>query len=109
MEFKKEYYTNARLLCIPAKKLYFKYALKNVMVSILSLMFPLSVNVLTGSFVIETVFGIPGISRYYILSVINRDYTTIVGLTVFFTTLMIGANFISDILCKIVDRRIIMI
>jgi oligopeptide transport system permease protein len=105
-EFKKDYFLFAKLINISKTKLYFKYVLKNISIPVVTLLFPLAVSVLTGSFIIETVFGIPGIGRYYILSVVNRDYTTILGLTVFFTALMIAANLLVDILCKLIDKRI---
>ena len=61
---------------------------------------------LTGSFVVEKVFNIPGLGRYFINSISNRDYPIIMGMTIFIAALIIFMNLISDIIYKIVDPRI---
>ena len=62
--------------------------------------------VLTGSFVIEKIFGIPGLGQWLILSISNRDYTVILGLTVFFSVILITFVFITDLIIVFLDPRI---
>lgn len=104
-ELKKDYIIVAKQLRIPQKKIII-YAFKNISHTVISYLGPTTVNVLTGSFVVEKVFGVPGIGRYFIVSVLDRDYTTIMGLTVLFAIMMIFANLCTDILCKIINPRI---
>ena len=67
---------------------------------------PLIANVLIGSFIIESLFGIPGLGKEFVQSISNRDYSTTLGVTIFFCTLLIVANFIVDILYVVIDPRI---
>jgi ABC-type dipeptide/oligopeptide/nickel transport system permease component len=60
---------------------------------------------ITGSFVVETVFAIPGMGRYFVLSVIDRDYPVVMALTIVFTTILVFANILSEILYVIFDPR----
>jgi len=62
--------------------------------------------VLTGSFVVEQVFAIPGIGKYFISSISSRDYPLIMGTTVFFAALLIFCNYVVDLLYGIIDPRI---
>ena len=84
----------------------YKHALKNSLIPIVTYIGPLVAGVLTGSFVIEQLFGIPGLGREFVTSITNRDYTTILGITVFFSTFLIVCNFIVDILYAVIDPRI---
>ncbi len=67
---------------------------------------PLTAGVFTGSFVIESVFNIPGLGRYFVTSIGNRDYTVILGLTVFYSFFLIVMNLIVDLIYAIIDPRI---
>ena len=67
---------------------------------------PMIAYTLTGSFVVEKVFNIPGLGRYFINSISNRDYPIIMGMTIFIAALIIFMNLISDIIYKIVNPRI---
>ena len=84
----------------------FKHALKNSMIPVITYMGPLVAYTLTGGFVVEKVFNIPGLGRYFIKSIDARDYNIIMGVTVFLAALIIIMNLICDILYKIVDPRI---
>ena len=105
-ELKKDYITMLIVSGVPYKKILFKYALRNAYIPLLNYIGPLIVSILTGSFVVEKTFGIPGIGRYFIVSVLDRDYTVILGLTLFFTVLMVFFNLLTDIICKILDPKI---
>lgn len=83
-----------------------RHALKNALLPVLSYLGPLTAQILTGSFVIEKIFSIPGMGRQFITSIYNRDYTTIMGVTVFYSIILILANFLVDILYGLLDPRI---
>jgi oligopeptide transport system permease protein len=84
----------------------FKHAMKNSMIPVVTYLGPLIANVLTGSFVIETIFAIPGLGREFVLSVSNRDYTLVLGVSVFYSTFVILCNFLVDVLYVMIDPRI---
>ena len=63
-------------------------------------------SLMTGSFIVEQIFAIPGLGREFVSAIVNRDYTMIMGTTIVLATLIIVANVIVDILYKIIDPRI---
>ena len=67
---------------------------------------PLTANVLTGSFVVEKIFGIPGLGQWFVMSVANRDYTLIMSLTIFYSAFLMVCVFFVDILYSLLDPRI---
>ncbi len=82
------------------------HGIKNAMLPVITYAGPLIANLMTGSFVIESLFSIPGIGAEYVSSVSNRDYTLIMGLTIFLGFLIILCNLLSDIAAAVVDPRI---
>lgn len=84
----------------------FKHALKNSLIPIITYLGPLVAFTLTGGFVVEKVFNIPGLGRYFIKAIDARDYNLIMGTTVFLASFIILMNLICDILYKLVDPRI---
>lgn len=83
-----------------------KHVLRNTLLPVVTYLGPLSVSVLTGSFVVEKIFGIPGLGQWFILSVTNRDYTLIMALTVFYSGFLMACVFIVDLLYSLIDPRI---
>jgi oligopeptide transport system permease protein len=84
----------------------FKHALRNSLVPVLTVMGPLTATLLTGSFVVEYVFAIPGMGRFFITAVTDRDYPLIMGVTLVYTALLVAANFLVDLCYAYVDPRI---
>ncbi|MDO4321227.1 MAG: ABC transporter permease [Lachnospiraceae bacterium] len=84
----------------------FKHALRNAILPIVTYMGPLLAYTVTGSFIVEKIFTIPGLGSEFIGSITNRDYTVIMGTTIFLATLMVLMNVVVDIVYKIVDPRI---
>ena len=84
----------------------FKHALRNAILPIITYLGPLVAYTLTGSFVVEKIFTIPGLGNDFISSIINRDYTLIMGTTIFLAFLLITMNLVVDIAYKIIDPRI---
>ncbi|GAA0317392.1 ABC transporter permease [Bacillus carboniphilus] len=83
-----------------------KHALKNAIIPVITYLGPLIAILLTGSFVIERIFSIPGIGRDFVTGISDRDYAVILAMTVFFGALIILANLIVDIFYAIIDRRV---
>ena len=84
----------------------FIHALKNSLIPVITYLGPLTASILTGGFVTESVFSVPGLGRYFVSSISSRDYTMIMGVTIFYSALIVIMNLICDILYKIVDPRI---
>jgi oligopeptide transport system permease protein len=84
----------------------YKHGLRNAMLPVISYMGPLVAGILTGSFVIEKIFGIPGLGSEFVTSITNRDYTVIMGTTVFYSVLLLISILIVDLIYGIVDPRI---
>ncbi|MBQ7151824.1 MAG: ABC transporter permease [Synergistaceae bacterium] len=82
------------------------HALKNAVVPLITYLAPLTAGILTGSFVIEQVFGVPGLGTFFVTSITNRDYTTIMGVTIFYSALLILFNLLADICLAFIDPRI---
>jgi oligopeptide transport system permease protein len=83
-----------------------KHALCHSLIPVLTVMGPLTAALLTGSFVVEYVFAIPGMGRFFITAVTDRDYPLIMGVTLVYTALLVGANLLVDLLYSYVDPRI---
>lgn len=83
-----------------------KHALTHALVPVLTVTGPLTAALLTGSFVVEYVFAIPGMGRFFITAVTDRDYPLIMGVTLVYTALLVCANFLVDLLYGYVDPRI---
>ena len=75
-----------------------KHALRGGLIPVVSFLGPAFAGLLGGSFVVETIFQIPGLGLFYVQAAFNRDYTLILGMTVFFSTLIIIFNLLSDML-----------
>lgn len=84
----------------------FKHALRNAILPVVTYLGPLLAYTLTGSFVVEKIFTIPGLGNDFISSIINRDYTLIMGTTIFLAFLLITMNLMVDIAYKLIDPRI---
>jgi oligopeptide transport system permease protein len=84
----------------------FKHALSNSLIPALTVFGPLTAGLVTGSFVVEYVFAIPGMGRFFITAVTDRDYPLIMGVTLVYTGLLVGANLLVDVLYSFFDPRI---
>ncbi|CAK7063758.1 ABC transporter permease [Tissierella carlieri] len=83
-----------------------KHVLRNAILPAITILGPQIAGIFTGSFVIERIFGIPGLGSYYITSINDRDYTMIIGTTVFYAALFVIAQLLVDLLYGVVDPRI---
>jgi oligopeptide transport system permease protein len=101
-----DYIKTARAKGLSTFKIMFKHALRNAILPVVTAMGPLIAGILTGSFVVEKVFAISGIGKYFISSISSRDYQLIMGTTIFFAVLLIGCNYVVDLLYGVIDPRI---
>ncbi|WP_199618922.1 ABC transporter permease [Paenibacillus alkalitolerans] len=83
-----------------------RHALRNALLPVVTYLGPLTANVITGSIVIEKIFGIPGLGQYFVESVNNRDYTMIMGITIFYGVILMICRLLTDIAYVIIDPRI---
>ena len=83
-----------------------RHVLRNALLPIVTYLGPLTAAVMTGSFAIEKIFGIPGLGQWFVMSITNRDYTVIMGLTIFYSALLLLSVFIVDLLYCVIDPRI---
>ncbi len=101
-----EYIKTARAKGLATPAIVFKHALRNALIPVLTYLGPQIAFTLCGGFVVETVFTIPGLGRYFVQSIQNRDYPLIMGTTIFLAAFIIVMNLIVDLLYKVVDPRI---
>jgi oligopeptide transport system permease protein len=84
----------------------YKHVLRNSLIPVLTMSGPLIAGLLSGTFVIEIIFAVPGMGKHFVQSVSNRDYPLILGLTLLYSVILVAANLIVDLLYAIVDPRI---
>lgn len=101
-----DYIKTARAKGMSRFSVVFKHAMRNAIIPVITYLGPLVANVLTGSFVVETIFAIPGLGREFVLSISNRDYSLILGVSVFYSCFVILCNFLVDVVYVLIDPRI---
>ncbi len=101
-----DYIRTARSKGISEFKVIYKHAMRNALLPVVTYIGPMVASIVTGSFVIEKVFGIPGVGSLFTTSIVNRDYPLIMGITVFFAILLVISVLIVDIVYVLVDPRI---
>ncbi|UOQ86835.1 ABC transporter permease [Gracilibacillus salinarum] len=101
-----DYIKTAKAKGIGQRVVTYRHGLRNAILPVISYIGPLIASILTGSFVIEKIFGIPGLGNEFVVSVTNRDYTVIMGTTVFYSVLLLVSILIVDLIYGFVDPRI---
>ena len=101
-----DYIKTARAKGLSWSKVLIKHALPNSLIPVVTYLGPMTASILTGSFVIETIFAIPGLGQYFVTSIYNRDYTVILGVTIFYSVMVIVLNMVVDLLYPLLDPRI---
>lgn len=105
-ELQKEYVVLAKVKELSMRRIAWTHVWKNAWIPVLNYAGPAAAFLLTGSFVVESIFTIPGLGREFVNSIANRDYTLIMGLTIFMGVVVIGVNLAVDLLCAWMDPRI---
>ncbi len=101
-----DYIQTARAKGLNTFQIAIKHVLRNALLPVVSFLGPLTAAILTGSFVIEKIFGIPGLGGWFVQSVVNRDYTVIMGTTLFYSACLMFCVLLVDILYCFIDPRI---
>jgi oligopeptide transport system permease protein len=100
------YILMARAKGVPETQVVLRHALKPALMPLVSFLGPATAGVITGSIVIETIFGLPGIGRAFVGGALNRDYTLVLGVTVLYGALIVFFNLLADIGYSILDPRV---
>jgi oligopeptide transport system permease protein len=100
------YIRTARAKGLPARLVIGRHALRAAFLPVLSYLGPAIAGIITGSVVIETIFGIPGIGRYFVQGALNRDYTLVMGVVVFYGSLIILLNLLVDLAYGLLDPKV---
>jgi len=101
-----DYIRTARAKGLPERLVILRHALKPALLPVISFLGPAAAAMITGSVVIEQIFGIPGLGRHFVQGALNRDYTLVMGVVVFYGTLIIFFNFVVDLLYALLDPRV---
>ncbi|CAM5259664.1 Peptide ABC transporter permease OS=Lysinibacillus sphaericus OX=1421 GN=LS41612_18145 PE=3 SV=1 [Lysinibacillus sphaericus] len=101
-----DYVKMARAKGIGKWTVVFRHTLRNALLPVITYLGRLTAGVVTGSFIVENIFAIPGLGKHFVQSITNRDYTVIMGTTVFYSIILLFAVLIVDILYSFIDPRI---
>lgn len=101
-----DYIRTAKAKGLKDRVIIYRHAVRNAVMPIITYLGPLIAATFTGSFVVEYIFAIPGLGRYFVTSVFNRDYTLIMGLTIFYSVFLMAMNLIVDLSYAIIDPRV---
>lgn len=101
-----DYIQTARSKGLSVWQITYKHMLRNGLLPVLTYLGPLTAGILTGGFAIEKIFGIPGLGQWFVMSITNRDYTMIMGTTIFYSAILMSCVFLIDILYSLLDPRI---
>jgi ABC-type dipeptide/oligopeptide/nickel transport system permease component len=101
-----DYIRTAKAKGLPARRIFFSHQLRNAILPVVTILGPAIAGITTGGFVVETVFVIPGLGRYFVQAVQQLDYTVIMGLTVFYGAFLVFMVLVVDIVYGLIDPRI---
>ncbi|MDN5332216.1 MAG: oligopeptide transport system permease protein [Tepidanaerobacteraceae bacterium] len=101
-----DYIKTAKAKGLSPFQIIWKHQIRNAILPVITVLGPVTATLLTGTFVIEQIFAIPGLGKFYILGIQNLDYSLVLGMTTFYGLFLIAANFVVDIIYGLVDPRI---
>ena len=104
--YQQEYIRTARARGLSSWTILTRHALGNAILPVITYLGPLAASLLTGSFIVETIFAIPGLGQYFVTSIYNRDYTVILGITIFYSALVVFLNILVDMIYPLIDPRV---
>jgi ABC-type dipeptide/oligopeptide/nickel transport system permease component len=103
---REDYVRTARAKGLHERTVIMRHALKNSLIPVITILGPLTAALVTGTFVTESIFGIPGMGRYFVTSITNRDYPVIMGTILLYAVFLVVANMFVDIIYAYLDPRI---
>jgi oligopeptide transport system permease protein len=101
-----DYIRTARVKGLSESRVLLRHGMRNALIPVVTVLGPLFAGLLMGSFVVEKIFALPGMGKFFVQSITNRDYTAILGFTLFYATVLIIMVFIVDIFYGVIDPRI---
>jgi oligopeptide transport system permease protein len=101
-----DYIRTAKAKGMPGYVIIVRHGLRNGILPVVTYLGPMTANIITGSVVVEEIFGIPGLGKFFTDSVQNRDYTLIMGITLFYAIILMLARFLTDVAYAFIDPRI---
>ena len=104
--YQQEYIRTARAKGLSSWTILTRHALGNAILPVITYLGPVAASLLTGSFIVETIFAIPGLGQYFVTSIYNRDYTVILGITIFYSALVVFLNILVDMIYPLIDPRV---
>ena len=104
--YQQEYIRTARAKGLSSWTILTRHALGNAILPVITYLGPLAASLLTGSFIVETIFAIPGLGQYFVTSIYNRDYTVILGITIFYSALVVFLNILVYMIYPLIDPRV---
>lgn len=104
--YQQEYIRTARAKGLSSWTILTRHALGNAILPVITYLGPLAASLLTGSFIVESIFAIPGLGQYFVTSIYNRDYTVILGITIFYSALVVFLNILVDMIYPLIDPRV---
>ena len=103
---RQDYVRTARAKGLTNRIVIIRHALRNALIPVVTILGPLVIGIVTGSVVIENIFGIPGLGKEFATSILNRDYNIVIGLFTFYAIIIALANLVVDLLYTVIDPRI---
>jgi ABC-type dipeptide/oligopeptide/nickel transport system permease component len=103
---REDYIRTARAKGLAERVVIIRHALKNSLIPVVTVLGPMFAALVTGTFVTELIFGIPGLGRYFVTSISNRDYTVIMGTVLLYAVFLVISNLVVDIAYAYLDPRI---
>ncbi|NDD58484.1 MAG: ABC transporter permease [Chlamydiae bacterium] len=104
--FQQDYVQTARSKGLSSKVIILRHVIRNATLPVITFLGPLTASILTGGFAVEKIYGIPGLGQWFVLSISNRDYTVIMGTTIFYSAILMVCVFAVDVLYCLFDPRI---
>jgi len=101
-----DYIKTAKSKGLSQRKIIWKHAVRNAIMPVITVIGPIAASVLTGAFVVENIFSIPGMGKFFVQSIQTQDYTMISGITLFYGTFLVLANLIVDLAYGFIDPRV---
>lgn len=101
-----DYIKTAKAKGLSQRRIVFKHALRNAVMPVITVLGPIAASILTGAFVVEQVFNIPGMGKFFVMAIKEKDYMLIAGTTIFYGTFLVIATLIVDLMYGVIDPRV---
>jgi oligopeptide transport system permease protein len=105
---KSNFVRTARAKGLSSKAIVLRHALPAAVLPLVSYLGPACAGLITGSLVVEQIFNIPGLGRYFVVSALQRDYTVVMGVVILYSTLIMALNLVADVLYAALDPRVVL-